>query len=182
MWGANIRNNYIHIYRAHERQFFSIGYVEVMQTFLPYRDFKKTARSLDRQRLGKQRVETYQLLRALNGETKGWVNHPAARMWSGHEKTLVVYGTVICAEWKSRGYVDNMQARIGEYFYKFSPIPRSTRHRGLVTVDSTSAINRISFESSPSTTARSSQVYPMTWSTCGQLLISMRISTKPLQH
>lgn len=90
-----------------------------MQTFLPYRDFKKTARSLDRQRLGKQRVETYQLLRALNGETKGWVNHPAARMWSGHEKTLVVYGTTICAEWKNRGYVDNMQARIGEYFYKF---------------------------------------------------------------
>jgi hypothetical protein len=40
-------------------------------------------------------------------------------MWRGYEKTLVVYGTTICAEWKSRGYVDNMQSRIGEYFYKF---------------------------------------------------------------
>ena len=91
-----------------------------MQTFLPYSGFQASARTLDRQRLGKQRVEVYQLLRALNGESKGWVNHPAARMWRGHERTLVVYGTTICGEWKARGYVDNMQARIGEYFYKFS--------------------------------------------------------------
>ena len=91
-----------------------------MQTFLPYSDFKESARVLDRQRLGKQRVEVYQLLRAINGETKGWANHPAARMWRGYEKTLVVYGTTICAEWKARGYTDNMQSRIGEYFYKFS--------------------------------------------------------------
>jgi len=90
-----------------------------MQTFLPYASFQKSARALDYRRLGKQRVETFQLLRALNGETKGWRNHPAARMWDGYEKTLVVYGTTICAEWKARGYVDNMQNRIGQYFYKF---------------------------------------------------------------
>ena len=90
-----------------------------MQTFLPYDSFKESARVLDRQRLGKQRVEAYQILRALNGESKGWVNHPATNMWRGYEKSLVVYGTTICAEWKARGYKDAMQARIGEYFYKF---------------------------------------------------------------
>lgn len=90
-----------------------------MQTFLPFESFYDSAQVLDRQRLGKQRVEVFQLLKALNGESKGWVNHPAARMWRGYEKTLVVYGTTICAEWKNRGYKDSMQARIGEYFYKF---------------------------------------------------------------
>lgn len=90
-----------------------------MQTFLPHASFQKSARSLDYRRLGKQRVEVFQLLRAINGETKGWANHPAANMWRGHEKTLVIYGTTICAEWKNRGYKDSMQNRIGEYFYKF---------------------------------------------------------------
>lgn len=36
-----------------------------VQTFLPYEDFDKTASVLDRSRLGKQRVETLQLLKAL---------------------------------------------------------------------------------------------------------------------
>ena len=33
-----------------------------MQVFLPYPDFKKSLESLDDKRLGKQRVETYQLI------------------------------------------------------------------------------------------------------------------------
>ena len=36
-----------------------------MQTFLPYRGFTESARVLDTRRLGKQRVETIQVLRAL---------------------------------------------------------------------------------------------------------------------
>jgi hypothetical protein len=36
-----------------------------MQTFLPYPDFGATAAVLDARRLGKQRVETVQVLRAL---------------------------------------------------------------------------------------------------------------------
>lgn len=87
-----------------------------MQTFLPYPWFNKTASVLDYRRLGKQRVETFQLLRALNGETKGWANHPAARMWRGHEALLALYGCMICDEWKRRGYTDNMSPRIAEYF------------------------------------------------------------------
>lgn len=77
-----------------------------MQTFLPYSDFTASAKSLDRQRLGKQRVETFQILKALSGCTKGWSNHPAAKMWEGFEFTLLKYGLAICDEWKSRGYKD----------------------------------------------------------------------------
>ena len=40
-----------------------------MQTFLPYEDFTKTAQCLDYKRLGKQRVEAYQILRILKNIT-----------------------------------------------------------------------------------------------------------------
>lgn len=79
-----------------------------MQTFLPYSDFSKTARALDYRRLGKQRVETKQILMALTGESTGWVNHPATKMWRGYEFLLAYYGSVMSAEWKARGYVDNL--------------------------------------------------------------------------
>jgi hypothetical protein len=79
-----------------------------MQTFLPYPDFIGTAYVLDRQRLGKQRVETKQILNALEGNSKGWVNHPAVRMWRGYEPALALYGVVMCAMWAERGYVDNL--------------------------------------------------------------------------
>lgn len=82
-----------------------------MQTFLPYSDFKKTARSLDRMRLGKQRVETFQILKALRDESNGWRNHPATRMWDGYEDALAVYGIAICQEWIGRGYKDTMLER-----------------------------------------------------------------------
>jgi hypothetical protein len=36
-----------------------------VQTFLPFPDFDRTARVLDDRRLGKQRVEALQVLRAL---------------------------------------------------------------------------------------------------------------------
>jgi len=86
-----------------------------MQTFLPYNDFVKSAQVLDRQRLGKQRVETLQLLKALNGESKGWVNHPAAKMWRGYENCLVVYGVAMCDEWIKRGYKDTCRDKILAY-------------------------------------------------------------------
>lgn len=79
-----------------------------MQTFLPYSDFEKTASALDYRRLGKQRVETKQILMALTGESTGWRNHPATKMWDGHEFLLAYYGSVMSTEWKARGYVDNL--------------------------------------------------------------------------
>ncbi len=82
-----------------------------MQTFLPYASFTESAQVLDRQRLGKQRVETWQILNALDGKTKGWVSHPVTKMWRGYEYALCEYGIEICLEWIARGYQDCMLER-----------------------------------------------------------------------
>jgi len=79
-----------------------------MQTFLPYPDFVKTARVLDDRRLGRQRVEAYQILRVLAGLTRGWVNHPAVRMWSGYELALSAYMNAMINEWEDRGFNNSM--------------------------------------------------------------------------
>ncbi len=90
-----------------------------MQTFLPEMTFTASARALDSKRLGKQRVEVLQLLRALSGESKGWVNHPACRMWRGHERALADYGLSICVEWKKRGFLDTCYDKILAYKHLF---------------------------------------------------------------
>jgi hypothetical protein len=87
----------------------------VMQTFLPYPDLKLSAQCLDRQRLGKQRVEVLQLLQALTGEKQGWCNHPATYMWSGHASALAQYGLACCTEWIGRGYKDTCYGKIERY-------------------------------------------------------------------
>jgi hypothetical protein len=79
-----------------------------MQTFLPYPSFEKSASVLDYRRLGKQRVEAYQILRALRGLSKGWVNHPATVMWRGYEPALEQYLRVMINEWTGRGYNNTM--------------------------------------------------------------------------
>ena len=83
-----------------------------MQTFLPHPDFAETARVLDRQRLGKQRVETLQILLALTTGTSGWSRHPAVVMWRGYEVALARYGDAVCAEWIARGYRDTCRDKI----------------------------------------------------------------------
>lgn len=79
-----------------------------MQTFLPYPDFEKSARCLDRRRLGKQRLEAKQIWLALEGGSVGWKNHPAVLMWTGCENALIQYGIAICNEWITRGYKDTL--------------------------------------------------------------------------
>ena len=80
-----------------------------MQTFLPYRNFTQSARVLDWRRLGKQRVETKQIIMALESTRRtGWRNHPAVKMWRGHEGALARYGAAMCIEWKRRGYRDSL--------------------------------------------------------------------------
>lgn len=54
-----------------------------MQTFLPVANFCESAKYLDKARLGKQRVEAMQILSTLSGASRGWINHPAVRMWRG---------------------------------------------------------------------------------------------------
>lgn len=75
-----------------------------MQTFLPYKNFQQSARALDRQRLGKQRVEGYQILRTLVGLSTGWSNHPATRMWRGYTPALYAYTQTCIDVWRERGY------------------------------------------------------------------------------
>ena len=95
-----------------------------MQTFLPEMTFTASAQALDNKRLGKQRVEVLQLLRALSGESKGWVNHPACKMWQGCEMALAVYGLAICDEWKKRGFADTCEEKILTIGKKYAHQPR----------------------------------------------------------
>lgn len=80
-----------------------------MQTFLPYPDFRQSARVLDRERLGKQRVEASQIIDTLEGRSKGWVNHPAVKMWEGYTDTLKHYCNCCIEEWSRRKYKNNME-------------------------------------------------------------------------
>ena len=87
-----------------------------MQTFLPYPDYVKSAKTLDYRRLGKQRVEAWQILLTLqkgptlpNGKKTPWYNHPAVQMWKGFENALIEYGIAMCDEWISRGYNDSLR-------------------------------------------------------------------------
>jgi len=82
-----------------------------MQTFLPYSDFKKSAECLDYRRLGKQRVEAWQIYLALTEPDYGWKQHPIVKMWKGFKGSLLLYGYHICSEWISRGYKDTMKDR-----------------------------------------------------------------------
>jgi len=80
-----------------------------MQTFLPYASFEKSAACLDNRRLGKQRVEAFQILNILAGKTTAWRNHPAVLMWKGYEKALRQYLRAVILEWKRRGFKNSMR-------------------------------------------------------------------------
>ena len=92
-----------------------------MQTFLPYKSFKQSLQSLDYRRLGKQRVEAYQILNVLLGrtETKGWINHPITKMWKGYENALKQYHNECIDEWIGRGYNNTMKHEIIEGEIKY---------------------------------------------------------------
>jgi len=89
-----------------------------MQTFLPYADFEQSASTLDSRRLGKQRVEAYQILRALTIPGYGWRHHPAVQMWRGYEDALRQYMNACIREWVRRGYRNTMA---------LAPVPAEVR-------------------------------------------------------
>jgi hypothetical protein len=86
-----------------------------MQTFLPVADFAESARLLDSPRLGKQRVETLQVLRALELPDYGWASHPVVTMWRGRTAGLVVYGLAMVRAWRQRGFADSTETLIAEF-------------------------------------------------------------------
>ena len=86
---------------------------------------------LDDRRLGKQRVETLQILRALVFPSyKGWKNHPATRMWRGFTPALVAYGLAVCAEWSRRGRADAVAQTLVEFTGGTSPELERLRRSG----------------------------------------------------
>lgn len=99
-----------------------------MQTFLPYLDLEgcdttydfylECAGLLDTKRLGKQRVETMQIMKALL-TGKGWVNHPATKMWQGYEWSLLSYQAAVCTTWvEDCGFKDTcLPKTIDLYFH-----------------------------------------------------------------
>jgi hypothetical protein len=86
-----------------------------VQTFIPYPDFRQSAQCLDNKRLGKQRIECLQILNTLVGKSTGWQNHPAVKMWRGHERALRYYGLEICLEWTSRGFKDSCTDKLMDF-------------------------------------------------------------------
>ena len=92
-----------------------------MQTFLPSRNFVTVARMLDSKRLNKQILEGYQILNVLSGmsPTGGWRNHPAVKMWRGHEGMLHTYIQAMITEAKLRGIkTDKNEENIRNLFNK----------------------------------------------------------------
>ena len=94
-----------------------------MQTFLSYADFERSARALDTKRLGKQRVEVIQIVRALTVPGYAWKSHPAVLMWQGYEEALGRYGLVMCDVWVERGFGDTCAGTITEDLVTFGITP-----------------------------------------------------------
>lgn len=86
-----------------------------MQTFLPLPDFLESMRCLDKSRLGNQVWrEGYTLIRG------GWKNHPASKMWRGHEYQLGMYLLAGCQVLEERGksypaVVDRINIEISKF-------------------------------------------------------------------
>jgi hypothetical protein len=86
----------------------------IIQTFITsYEgDHAYTASTLDNLRLNKQALEGWQILLTLleldptgNHRTpRGWVSHPAVKMWRDYELGLYEYIMAMVREWKKRGY------------------------------------------------------------------------------
>ena len=102
-----------------------------MQTFMPFENFAESASALDRQRLGKQRVETCQIMQALTGlkydpesdtvleyaSPASIAKHWVTRMWAGHEHQLMEYQEAVVHEWASiRGYKDSCLEKTRKIF------------------------------------------------------------------
>ena len=79
-----------------------------MQTFLPYANYTKSAQVLDDKRLGKQRVEALQILKAIYLDNYGWKQHPCVKMWKDYPESLMMYMDCCIDEWVRRGFQNTM--------------------------------------------------------------------------
>ena len=70
---------------------------------------------LDTARLGKQRVEALQVLRAIVLPSYGWQTHPAMQMWRGYVPALTRYALDMVDAWTDQGHPDSTRALIAEF-------------------------------------------------------------------
>ncbi|WP_431220060.1 MSMEG_6728 family protein [Leifsonia xyli] len=83
-----------------------------VQTFLPYPSFAQSVRVLDRARMGKQRVEALQVLRAITVPGYGWRHHPVAKMWRGYLPALTKYALESTDAWIELGHADTVRPQV----------------------------------------------------------------------
>ncbi|KAI8329803.1 hypothetical protein BC941DRAFT_441941 [Chlamydoabsidia padenii] len=87
----------------------------MVNNFIISPKFSETAKILDNKRLGKQRVETFQIINILDRKNKkskkrvGFINHPAVKSWEGHSEALKQYCNAMLEEWENRGFQNNMK-------------------------------------------------------------------------
>lgn len=107
-----------------------------MQTFLPYIGeyenamaiYEESAALLDQKRLGKQRVETLQIMKALI-TGKGWIHHPVTKMWAGYEWSLLMYQWAICEEWVHNfGFKDTCFVKTAALYFDNVKLTPETDH------------------------------------------------------
>ena len=90
----------------------------MVNLFVLSANLKENARLLDNSRLGKQRLETKQIINTLEGNSEAWSNHPATLSWRGYVPALKIYYNFIVREWISRGFVNNMELYpVNEKYY-----------------------------------------------------------------
>lgn len=88
-----------------------------MQTFVPSEVLGECARALDYRRLGKQRLEAMQIVKALTVSGYGWQSHPAVAMWRGNLVGLFAYQEAVCYEWTvARGFKDTCWLKTRDLF------------------------------------------------------------------
>lgn len=88
-----------------------------MITFVPQPNFIESAQVLDQKRFLKQIVEAYQMIHALTGQTEGFKNHPAVKMWEGRVDALALYALFFCREYKHRfGKVHSIRGKLFEEY------------------------------------------------------------------
>lgn len=116
-----------------------------MQTFLPYSGaassameiYEESAHLLDIKRLGKQRVENYQIMQALFGRkldgevySVGWSNHPAVKMWRGYEFSLLKYQVAVCDEWiHNFGFKDTCKDKTIRLYFMCADLDPKLEHK-----------------------------------------------------
>jgi len=91
-------------------KYFSIkDFLRMVNTFVINSNPEITACVLDDRRLGKQRIESFQIITSLEQkDSVGWKNHPITRSWDGYTNALKHYCNIMINEWVRRGKNNTM--------------------------------------------------------------------------